>query len=115
MRLRVQSPTLLSGLRIQHCLELWCIGREHGSDPMLLWLGRRLAATAPIRPLAWELPYAVGMALEKKKQDKTNKKEICTPMFIAALLTIAKTWKQPKYPLTDEWIRKMWYTYTMEP
>ena len=35
-------------------------------------------------------------------------------MFIAALLTIAKTWKQPKCPLTDEWIKKMWYMYTME-
>ena len=32
-------------------------------------------------------------------------------MFIAALFTIAKTWKQPKCPLTDEWIKKMWYTY----
>ena len=37
----------------------------------------------------------------------------CTPMFIAALFTIAKTWKQPKCPLTEEWI-KMWYIYTME-
>ena len=35
-------------------------------------------------------------------------------MFIAALFTIAKTWKQPKYPLTDEQIKKMWYIYTME-
>ena len=35
-------------------------------------------------------------------------------MFIAALFTIAKTWKQPKCPLTDDWIRKMWYIYTME-
>ena len=35
-------------------------------------------------------------------------------MFIAALFTIAKTWKQPKYPSTDEWIKKMWYIYTME-
>ena len=35
-------------------------------------------------------------------------------MVIAALLTIAKTWKQPKYPLIDEWIKKMWYIYTME-
>ena len=35
-------------------------------------------------------------------------------MFTAALFTIAKTWKQPKRPLTDEWIKKMWYTYTME-
>ena len=35
-------------------------------------------------------------------------------MFIAALFTIAKTWKQPKCPLTDDWIRKVWYIYTME-
>ena len=35
-------------------------------------------------------------------------------MFIAALFTIARTWKQPKYPMTDEWIKKMWYIYTME-
>ena len=37
-----------------------------------------------------------------------------TPVFIAALLTIAKTWKQPKCPTTEEWIKKMWYIYTME-
>ena len=35
-------------------------------------------------------------------------------MFITALLTIAKTWKQPNCPSTDDWIRKMWYIYTME-
>ena len=35
-------------------------------------------------------------------------------MFTAALFTVAKTWKQPKCPLTDEWIKKMWYIYTME-
>ena len=35
-------------------------------------------------------------------------------MFIAALFTIAKTWKQPKRPLTDEWIKQMWYIYTMK-
>ena len=35
-------------------------------------------------------------------------------MFIAALFTIARTWKQPKCPLTDEWIKKMWYIYTVE-
>ena len=39
---------------------------------------------------------------------------MCTPMFIAALFTIAKTWKQPKCPSTDEWIKKMRYIYTME-
>jgi hypothetical protein len=38
----------------------------------------------------------------------------CTPMFIEALFTIAKLWKQPRCPTTDKWIKKMWYLYTME-
>ena len=41
-------------------------------------------------------------------------KDTCAPMFIAALYATAKTWKQSKCPLTDEWIKKMWYIYTME-
>ena len=41
-------------------------------------------------------------------------KNLCTPMFIAAQFTIAKYWKQPKYPSANEWIRKLWYIYTME-
>ena len=41
-------------------------------------------------------------------------KATCTPIFIATLFTIAKTWKQPKCPSTDEWIKKMWHIYTME-
>ena len=40
-------------------------------------------------------------------------RDTCTLMFIAALFTIARTWKQSRYPLTDEWIKK-WYVYTME-
>ena len=39
---------------------------------------------------------------------------MCIPMFIAALFTIAKTWKLPKDPLTEEWIKKMWYICTVE-
>ena len=41
-------------------------------------------------------------------------KQSCTTMFIAALFTISRTWKQPKCPSTDEWIKKMWHIYTME-
>ena len=41
-------------------------------------------------------------------------KKTRTPVFITALLTIARTWKQPRCPLTDEWIQKLWYIYTME-
>ena len=45
---------------------------------------------------------------------KPDLKEMCTLMFITALFTIARTWKQPRCPLADEWIRKLWYIYTME-
>ena len=41
-------------------------------------------------------------------------RDSCTPMFIAALFTIARTWKQPRCPSPDEWIRKLWYIHTME-
>ena len=41
-------------------------------------------------------------------------KDTCTPVFIVALFTIAKTWKHPKCPLTDGWIKRVWYIYIME-
>jgi len=51
------------------------VGCRCGSDPELLWLWCRPAATAPIRPLAWELPYAVGAAQEMAKRQKKKKRE----------------------------------------
>ena len=45
---------------------------------------------------------------------KPELKDTCTPMFIAALFIIARTWKQPRCPSADEWTRKLWYIYTME-
>ena len=67
-----------------------------------------------LRKLKIELPYDLAIPLLGIYPDKTPiQKDTCTLMFIAALFTIAKTWKQPKCPLTDEWI-KMWYIYTME-
>ena len=65
--------------------------------------------------LKTELPYDPAVPLLGIYLDKTIiRKDTCTPMFIAALFTIAKTWKQPKCPSTDEWIKRMWYIYTME-
>ena len=45
---------------------------------------------------------------------KSYTEKTCTPMFIAALFTAIKTWKETKYPLKEEWIKKKWYIYTME-
>jgi hypothetical protein len=44
----------------------------------------------------------------------TGKKGTCSTMFIAALFIIARSWKEPRCPSTEEWIQKMWYIYTME-
>ena len=46
--------------------------------------------------------------------ETTTEKDTCTPMFTAALFTIIRTWKQPRCPLTGEWIKKLWYIYTIE-
>ena len=51
------------------------VGHRCGSDPQLLWLWCTLAATALIRSLAWEPPYATGVALEKAKRQKEKKKK----------------------------------------
>ena len=51
---------------------------------------------------------------QKTKNRAIIQKDACTLMFRAALFTIAKTQKQPKRPLTEEWMKKMWYIYTME-
>ena len=70
-----------------------------------------------------ELPYdraIVLLSIYPRDTDMLFRRGTCTPMFIAALSTIAKVWKEPKCPLMDEWIKKMWYiyiythTYTME-
>ena len=47
-------------------------------------------------------------------EETRTERDTYTPTFIAALLTIARTWKQPRCPSTDKWIRKLWYIYTME-
>ena len=51
------------------------VGHRHGSDPTLLWQWCRPAAAAPIRPLAWKLPYAAGSALKKKKRQRERERE----------------------------------------
>ena len=83
MRLWVQSLASLSGLRIQHCRE-WGCDRRCSLDPALLWLWRGLVAAAPIRPLAWEPPYAKGAAL--KGQNKYINEKQKNPMSLVPLL-----------------------------
>ena len=68
-----------------------------------------------LKKLKIELPYDLAIPLLGIYPEKTIiKKETCTPMFIAALFTIARTWKQPKCPKIDEWVKKMWCIYAVE-
>ena len=68
-----------------------------------------------LKKLNIEPPYYPAIPLLGIYTEKTIiQKGSCTTMFIAALFTIARTWKQPKCPSTDEWIRKMWHIYKME-
>ena len=61
------------------------------------------------------MPYKPTIPLLGTHNEETRiEREMHTPMFIAALFTIARTWKEPKCPLADKWIRKLWYIYTME-
>ena len=64
-----------------------------------------------------ELPFDPAiplLGLYPKNPETPIQKNLCTPMFIAAQFTVAKYWKQPKCPSANEWIKKLWYIYTME-
>ncbi|KAF0876149.1 LORF2 protein, partial [Crocuta crocuta] len=87
------------------------------------WWERKLVQ--PLQKTVWrllkklkiELPYDPEIALLGIYPRDTGvllRRDTCTPMFMAALSTIAKVWKESKCPSTDEWIKKMWYIYTME-
>ena len=68
-----------------------------------------------LKKLKIELPYDPAIPLLGIYPEKTIiQKAPCTPMFIAALFTVARSWKLPKCPLTNKWVKKMWYIYTME-
>ena len=70
-----------------------------------------------LRKLKMELPFDLAiplLGLYPKNPETPIQKNLCTPLFIAAQFTIAKCWKQPKCQSVNEWIKKLWYIYTME-
>ena len=97
--------------------------RGCGEKGILLHCWWECKLIQPLRRTVWrflkklkiELTYEPAIPLLGIYPEKTIiQKDTCTPMFIEALLTIARSWKQPKCPSTDEWIKKMWYIYTKE-
>ena len=91
MGLLVRSLALLSALRSSVAMS--CRARRCGSDPKWLWLWRKPAATALIRPLGWEAPYATGAAIKGKRQEK--KKEIVLYLYNGILLSHKKDKMMP--------------------
>ena len=68
-----------------------------------------------LKKLEIELPYNPGIPLLGIHTEETRiERDTCTSMFIAALFTITRTWKQPRCPSTDKWIKKLWCIYTVE-
>ena len=68
-----------------------------------------------LKKLEIELAYDPAIPLLGiHTEDTRSERDTCTPVFILALLIISRTWKQPRCPSADEWIRKLWYIYTME-
>ena len=68
-----------------------------------------------LKKLEIELLYDAAIPLLGVHTEETrSERDTCTPMFIAALFIIARTWKQPRCTSADEWIRKLWYIYTMK-
>ena len=93
-----------------------------GNPSALLWGMHTSAATVEssmeiLQKLKINPPFDPVLPLlgiYPKELKTLIQKNISTPMFIAALFTITKTWKQPKYPLVDEWIKQLWGIYTIE-
>ena len=79
--------------------------------------------TQPVWKMVWRLLKKLGIKppcdpaislLSIYPEETRVEKDTCIPLFIAALFTIARTWKQTRCPLTDEWIKRVWCIYTME-
>ena len=90
-------------------------------DPLTLLVGMQTSTALWrtvwrfVKKVEIELPYDPAIPLlGKHTEEIRTERETCTPVFTPVLFTIARTWKQPRCPSADEWIRKLWYIYTME-
>ena len=75
----------------------------------------KLTVWRSLKKLGIKPPYDLAIPLLGIYPEETKtEKDTCTPMFTAALFTVARTWKQPRCPSTDEWLEQLWCIYTME-
>ena len=108
------SPVRMAAIQKSTNNKCW---RRCGEKGTLLhcWWECKLVQPPWRTKLEIELPCEPAILLLGIHTEETRtERDMRTPMFISALLTIARTWKQPRCRLADEWIRKLWYIYTME-
>ena len=94
---------------------------QRKGNPLTLFVGMQTSTALWrtvrrfLKKLEIELPYDPAIPLLGiHTEEIRTERDTCTPMFTAALFTVARTWKQPRYPSADEWIRNLWYIYIME-
>ena len=85
-------------------------GVWRNGNPLTLLVGMQTSTATVENIVVIPAIPLLGIPTEETRIER----DTCTPMFIASLFTIARTWKQPRCPSADEWIRKLWYMYTMD-
>ena len=112
--------TLVKMALIKKCTNSKC-WRGCGGTGIVLHSWWEYKLKQPLWKVVWRFLKKLGikhdpaiLLLGIYPEETKIEKDTCIPLFIAALFTIAITWKQPRCPSTDEWIKKLWYIYTVE-
>ena len=114
------TPVIMAVMKKSTNSKCWRAYEEKG---MLLHCWWECKLIQPLWKMVWRFPKRIGiklaydpaiLLLDIYPEETKIERDTYIPLFIAALFAIARTWKQPRCPLTDEWIKKLWYIHTME-